>query len=101
VKLVDRLHCRPSEANSCSAMTNGMGWLGYRWRRALPVVGPSSLHYRAARPGRGRWRYVCRPEPRLAVGWTEETLSRGTTGKPHRIRAVMFPDGADPARGNR
>ena len=31
MKLVDRLHSRPSEANSCSAMANAMGWLGYRW----------------------------------------------------------------------
>ena len=29
--------------------------------------------------------YACRSEPRLAVGWTEETRSRGTTVKAHQL----------------
>ena len=32
-----------------------------------------------------RWGYACRSEPRLAVGWTEETRSRGTTVKAHQL----------------
>jgi NAD(P)-dependent dehydrogenase (short-subunit alcohol dehydrogenase family) len=41
------VHVNSGTSNSCSAMPNGMGWLGYRWRRALDqaryITGPPAL----------------------------------------------------------
>ena len=79
-------------------MTNGMGWPGDPVAPRASCC-PTKLVTLPRRPPTMALRLSARGAPRNRL--IEETRSRGTTGKPYRILAVMFPDGADPARANR